>query len=170
GHPDVQSAFLSDDKIQEIVSSGFADYYSQHQAQNFALEVWTHNALLAGQCLVAGILILPVLYFLAMNLVNLGLVGGVMIGNGKSDVFFGLILPHGMLELTAVFVAAGVGLRLGWTILVPGERTRAEAVGLQGRAAMGVAVGLVAVLLVSGAIEAFVTPSGLPTWARITVG
>jgi hypothetical protein len=33
-----------------------------------------------------------------------------------------------------------------------------------------VALGLVGVLAVSGCIEAFVTPSGLPTWARITVG
>ena len=33
-----------------------------------------------------------------------------------------------------------------------------------------VALGLVLVLLVSGVIEAFVTPSGLPTWARISIG
>ena len=31
-------------------------------------------------------------------------------------------------------------------------------------------MGLVVVLLVSGVLEAFVTPSGLPTWARITIG
>ena len=35
---------------------------------------------------------------------------------------------------------------------------------------MTIAVGLVAVLAVSGAIEAFVTPSSLPTWARIGIG
>jgi hypothetical protein len=35
---------------------------------------------------------------------------------------------------------------------------------------VAVALGLVLVLLVSGAIEAFVTPSGLPTWARIGIG
>jgi hypothetical protein len=32
------------------------------------------------------------------------------------------------------------------------------------------AIGLALVLLVSGAIEGFVTPSGLPTWARIGIG
>ena len=31
-------------------------------------------------------------------------------------------------------------------------------------------MGLVVVLAVSGVIEAFVTPSGLPTWARIGIG
>jgi hypothetical protein len=33
-----------------------------------------------------------------------------------------------------------------------------------------IALGLVVVLLVSGVIEAFVTPSPLPTWARILIG
>jgi uncharacterized membrane protein SpoIIM required for sporulation len=170
-HPDVQSAFLSDDAIQSIVNNDFRDYYSANQAQNFALEVWTHNALLAGQCLVAGILILPVLYFLAMNLFNLGLVGGVMISNGRSDVFFGLIIPHGLLELTAVFIAAGVGLRIGWAWIAPGPgRTRGRALAETARAGTLVALGLVVVLLVSGLIEAFVTPSPLPTELRIAVG
>jgi len=37
-----------------------------------------------------------------------------MLGAGKADVFFGLIVPHGAVELTAVFIAGGVGLRTGW--------------------------------------------------------
>lgn len=32
------------------------------------------------------------------------------------------------------------------------------------------AIGLAVVLFVSGLIEGFVTPSGLPTWARVTIG
>ena len=171
GHPDVQSAFLSNGDIQAIVNGDFQNYYSANQAQNFALEVWTHNALLTGQCLVSGILILPVLYLLAMNLFNLGLVGGVMIGNGKADLFFGLITPHGLLELTAVFIAAGVGLRVGWAWIAPGPgRTRGRALAETARAGTLVALGLVAVLLVSGLIEAFVTPSPLPTVLRVGIG
>jgi uncharacterized membrane protein SpoIIM required for sporulation len=171
GHPEVQAAFLSDDRIQSIVNHEFEDYYSSSQAQNFAAQVWTHNALLAGQCLVAGILVVPVLYLLAMNLFNLGLTGGVMIGNGRSDLFFGLILPHGLLELTAVFIAAGVGLRIGWAWIAPGPgRTRGQALARTARSGMLVALGLVAVLLVSGLIEAFVTPSPLPPVLRVAIG
>lgn len=89
---------------------------------------------------------------------------------GRLDTFLGLILPHGLLELTAVFVAAGTGLRLGWTVIDPGPHTRRTALAQQGRAALGMAIGLALILFVSGVIEGFVTPSGLPTWARIAIG
>lgn len=66
-------------------------------------------------------------------------------------------------SLPATFVAAGTGLRLGWTVIDPGPRRRRDALAQEGRAALGMDLGLALVLLVSGAIEAFVTPSGLPT-------
>ncbi len=52
----------------------------------------------------------------------------------------------------------------------PGPLSRRTALAQQGRAALGMAIGLALVLFVSGLIEGFVTPSGLPTWARITIG
>jgi uncharacterized membrane protein SpoIIM required for sporulation len=170
-HPDVQSAFLSDSNIRQLVDHDFASYYSESPAQNFALEVWTNNAYLTGQCLAAGVLVVPVILLLADNLFNLGLIGGVMIGHGRSDVFFGLIVPHGLLELTAVFVAAGVGLRIGWAWIAPGPGlTRSRSLAQAGRSGMIVALGLVGVLAVSGLIEAFVTPSPLPTAIRVAIG
>ena len=51
---------------------------------------------------------------LLVNALNLGVDGGLMIGHGKAAEFFTLILPHGMLELSAVFLAAAAGLRMGW--------------------------------------------------------
>ena len=50
------------------------------------------------------------------------------------------------------------------------ELTRTQSIAREGRTAGTVALGLVAVLFVSGIIEAFVTPSGLPTWARVGIG
>jgi uncharacterized membrane protein SpoIIM required for sporulation len=113
---------------------------------------------------------LPVVYLLLQNILNVAVIGALMIDHGRGSLFWGLILPHGILELTAVFVAAGVGLRLFWAWVDPGPRTRAQSVAHEGRSAGAVALGLVLVLLVSGVIEAFVTPSGLPTWGRITIG
>jgi hypothetical protein len=69
-----------------------------------------------------------------------------------------------------VFVAAGAGLRLGWAWVDPGPLPRPQALASAGRSAITVALGLVGVLLISGVIEAFVTPSPLPTWARVGIG
>lgn len=168
--PRVQAAIGSDEQIRQLVQSDFESYYSQYAASSFAAQVWTNNAWVAALSISFGILGAPVLWVLGQNAVNLGMVGGLMASRDRLDLFFGLILPHGTLELTAVFVAAGVGLRLFWAWVDPGPRTRVRALGEEGRAAVGIAMGLVVVLAVSGVIEAFVTPSPLPTWLRVGIG
>lgn len=169
--PQVQAALGSPEEIRRLVEEDFAAYYSSDAAAGFAARVWTNNAWVSAMALVAGaFFVLPAVYVLAQNAINVGIVGGLMVANGRGDVFFGLILPHGLLELTAVFVAAGAGMRLGWQWIDPGPRPRSVALAEEGRAAIAIALGLVVVLLVSGVIEAFVTPSPLPTWARIAIG
>ncbi|HEV7627755.1 MAG TPA: stage II sporulation protein M [Streptomyces sp.] len=172
-HPDVRSAIAAPDQLREMTRPGgqYESYYSSHPAASFAAQVWTNNAQAAAVCLAFGALLgIPVLWVLFQNVLNLGIGIGLMESAGRLDIFLGLILPHGILELTAVFVAAGTGLRLGWTVIDPGPRTRRVALAAEGRSAIGMAIGLAAVLFVSGVIEGFVTPSGLPTWARITIG
>ncbi|MFI9105543.1 stage II sporulation protein M [Streptomyces fildesensis] len=172
-HPEVQSAIGAPEALRSMTRPGgqYETYYSSHPAASFAAQVWTNNAQAAAMCLVLGVFLgLPVLWVLWQNVLNLGIGLGLMGSAGRLDTFLGLILPHGLLELTAVFIAAGTGLRLGWTVIDPGPRSRRTALAEEGRAAIGMAIGLAVVLFVSGAIEGFVTPSGLPTWARITIG
>jgi uncharacterized membrane protein SpoIIM required for sporulation len=169
--PQVQAALLPHAQVRQLVNHQFQGYYSQYAAPAFAAKVWTNNAWVAAESLIFGILLgLPTLLVLFENASNLGVAGALMIVHGKGVLFFALILPHGMLELSAVFLAAATGLRLGWTVIDPGPRPRGRALAEEGRAAVTVALGLVAVLLVSGVIEAFVTPSHLPAWARIMIG
>ena len=170
-HPEVQRSLLPPSDVRDLVNHEFADYYRAHPAHDFAARVWTNNVWVAAEVLVGGLTLgLLTIYSLLGNVVNVGVVGGYMAAAGKLGLFFGLISPHGILELTAVFVASGAGLRLGWTMIDPGPRRRADALAEEGRSTVVLALGLVVVLAVSGVIEAFVTPSGLPTWARITIG
>jgi uncharacterized membrane protein SpoIIM required for sporulation len=170
-HPELASRLLPDDELRQLVERDFANYYSEYAAQNFALRVWTNNALVSALVIVGGIVLPLVILILLQNAVSVGVIGGIMIAYGRADVFFGLITAHGLLELMAVFVAGGVGMRVGWSWIAPGRgRTRAQALAETVREAAMVALGLVVVLLISGVIEAFVTPSPLPTWARITIG
>ncbi|MFD7437352.1 stage II sporulation protein M [Streptomyces sp. NPDC059861] len=172
-HPEVQATIAAPSELRELTRPGgqYESYYSSHPAASFAARVWTNNAQAAAMCLVFGVFLgIPVLWILFQNMLNLGIGFGLMSSAGRLDTFLGLVLPHGLLELTAVFVAAGTGLRLGWTVIDPGPHTRRKALAEEGRAAVGMAIGLALVLFVAGAIEGFVTPSGLPTWARIGIG
>ena len=169
-NPDVQSSFVSPEQARQLVNGDFRNYYSEYGASDFAARVWTNNAWLAALCVAFGVLGVPIVILLWGNVVNVAVSGGIMAAYGHTGEFFGLILPHGILELTAIFVAAGAGLRLFWSWIEPGDRTRADALAQEGRSTITVAIGLVGVLFVSGIIEAFVTPSPLPTWARIGIG
>lgn len=172
-HPEIQAAIAAPEQLREMTRPGgqYESYYSSEPAASFSAQVWTNNAQVAAMSLVFGAFLgLPVLYVLFQNMLNLGIGVGLMSAAGRLDTFLGLLIPHGLLELTAVFVAAGTGLRLGWTVIDPGPRTRRAALAQEGRAALGMAIGLAVVLFVSGVIEGFVTPSGLPTWARIAIG
>nr|WP_221634555.1 stage II sporulation protein M [Nocardioides luti] len=169
-HPDVEQSLLSPQEVDQLVNQDFEGYYSQYAAGHFAAQVWVNNAWVSALCLALGVLGFPVVVLLFRNIANLAIIGSIMTRHDRGGHFWGLILPHGLLELTAVFVAGGVGLRLFWSWVEPGELTRSQSLAREGRTAGTVALGLVAVLFVSGLIEAFVTPSGLPTWARIGIG
>jgi uncharacterized membrane protein SpoIIM required for sporulation len=160
------------DNADDLTAPGgrFETYYTEHSHDAFAAQVWTNNAWVTAVALFTGVLILPAILMLFMNALNLGVSAGLMAHAGRLDAFFGFLLPHGMLELTAVFVAGGAGLKLGWTLIDPGPYGRAQALARQGRATATVALGLVAVLLVSGILEGFVTPSGWPAPVRIGIG
>lgn len=169
-HPLVEQSLLSPAEVDQLVNHDFEDYYSEYAASHFAAQVWVNNAWVAALCLALGILGFPIVYLLFTNMANVAILGSIMIRHDHGAHFWGLLLPHGLLELTAVFVAAGVGLKLFWSWVEPGELTRTQSIAREGRTAGTVALGLVAVLFVSGVIEAFVTPSGLPTWARVGIG
>ena len=169
--PGVQAALLPPAETKALVQQQFKGYYTANPAASFAAQVWTNNVWVAAQALIYGILLgIPTMLVLLENAINVGVDGGYLFAHGKGTLFFSLILPHGMLELSAVFLAAAAGLRLGWTVIDPGNRRRGQALGQEGRAMVTITLGLIVVLGVSGLIEAFVTPSSLPTWARITIG
>lgn len=157
-------------ELQRIAGHDFRAYYADGGAAAFGAQVWTNNAWIAARCLVLGVFLVPVVLVLATNALGIGVDAGVLAAFGQLREFFSLVLPHGLLELTAVFSAAGAGLRLGWSWIDPGSRTRGHNLAATGRATVRAALGLTVVLLVSGVLEAFLTPSGLPAGVKIAIG
>jgi len=168
--PSAQEVFGPQEAIDMYVEESFESYYSNSPAPSFAAQVWTNNAWIAAQCVAFGVTGVWPAAVLLVNAINAGAAGGIMVSHDAGGVFFGLILPHGLLELMAVFVAAGAGLALFWAWVAPGARTRSQALAQEGRALMTIAIGLVFVLGVSGIIEAFVTPSSMPGAIKIGIG
>ncbi|TAM67498.1 MAG: stage II sporulation protein M [Microbacteriaceae bacterium] len=169
-NPSVLANFGSDAQLRQLVNHQFVDYYSENPAASFAGQVWTNNAWIAAQCIAFGILGVYVPVVVLHNAENVGVTGAVMFAYDKGDVFFQYIAPHGMLELTSIFVAAAAGIRIFWAWIAPGARTRGQALAEDGRALFTVAIGLVVSLFVSGIIESFVTPSPLPWPIKIGIG
>lgn len=154
----------------QIAQEEFASYYTEYDNTSFSARVWTNNAWLAAQCIAFGITGIFPLILMYNTVIQLGVAAAIMAEHNQLDIFFQLIIPHGLLELSAVFVAAGAGIRLFWTMVVPGHRTRGQALGEEGRVALSVALGLAITLFVSGLIEGYVTPSHMPWAVKIAIG
>jgi len=160
---------------EALLNEDFANYYTENPSVVFSSTVSTNNIRVGFLAFAAGIVFIPfpcalTAYVLLQNGLNVGLAGGLFANADRLPFFFGLILPHGLLELTAVFIAGGAGLQLGWTLVDPGDRTRGQALLEEGRRAVAILMGLVLVFVVAGLIEGFVTGSALPTWARVGIG
>lgn len=157
--------------LRNYADQAFGDYYRSQPAIQFATHVYFNNVLVACVAFVGGVLLcVPSAYVLALNGLNLGVAAGVLTAAGKAGRFWVLVLPHGLVELTSVVVAGAAGLRLGWSWIDPGDRTRARAFVEEGRRAIVAIMGVAISLAIAGAIEGTVTGSSLPPEVRVGVG
>lgn len=163
---------MSVSRLQQLIAEEeFAAYYSSDAAQNFAGQVTINNIQVAFLAFALGVVAVvgPGLV-LANNGMHVGVMAAVMHRAGEGPQFWGLILPHGLLEISAILVAGAAGLRLSWAIVAPGDRTRRDALRDEGLRSVVIVTGLALCFVVAGFVEGFVTPSGLPTALRIAVG
>lgn len=99
---------------------------------------------------------------LVFNGVLLGAVGTACWLADMSLPLWSFVAPHGVLELPAIFIAGGAGLRLAQGLLFPGLLSRSDSLAKAGAEAVRLLMGVVPVLIVAGSIEGFISPSALP--------
>lgn len=102
------------------------------------------------------------LYTLYQNGLILGALAALYWHTGRSFVFWSLILPHGCIELTAIAIAGAAGIHVGYQFLVPGRSTRLSSLRASFHKAGQLIAGVMAMLLVAGTVEGFLTPSFIP--------
>ena len=89
------------------------------------------------------------------NGVQIGAVGGYLIAAGHAQNFLSFVVTHSAFELTAIVLAGAAGLRLGYSWVAPGRHTRLEALRLAARHAVVIVYGVIGLLLIAAAVEAF---------------
>ena len=98
-------------------------------------------------------------YVLVVNGFVLGTVSAVILAQAPADLYWSYILPHGVFELAAIFIACGAGLRIGMSLLRPGRFRRADSLMFAGRESAMLLGAVVPLLIVAAVIEGFFTPS-----------
>ncbi|MDO4258850.1 MAG: stage II sporulation protein M [Actinomycetaceae bacterium] len=169
-NPELFALMGTESELTSFAKRDFVTYYSQDTNAEFGASVWFNNAFIAVQCIGGGITGIFPLYVLYGNAMNLGVTGSVVIQYGGVWHFFRFILPHGLPELTAIFIAGAAGLRIFWSMVAPGPKTRLQSIAETGRKMLVVSGGLVILLFISGILEGFVTPSALPDVIKISLG
>lgn len=157
--------------VEAYIEEDFEAYYSSSPAQQFATEVTVNNIRVSLLAFAGGIAFgIVTAYVLVTNGAFVGQAAGLFHHEDQATKFWGLVTPHGLLEISAVVIAGGAGLALAWALVSPGDRTRGRAVADEGRRSVSIVLGLTLAFIAAGIIEAFVTPSSLPPWTRVMVG
>jgi len=109
---------------------------------------------------------LGTIYLMAFNGLLVGALAAFCHMHGLGVPFWSFVLPHGVIELTAIFVGGGGGLVLASALLLPGDLPRKDALIEHGRQAVRLALGCVPLLVVAGIVEGFFSPAHLPAWFK----
>ena len=112
----------------------------------------------------AGVLTVYALVFNGIAAIGAGV--GLYITRGIGGQILGFVAAHGVLELSAICIAGAAGLLLATGMLVPGDRTRREALALNGARALHLVACVVIFLILAGIIEGNISPSKLPDSAK----
>lgn len=105
---------------------------------------------------------------LMLNGMMLGGLSGVATQHNVDLLFWAVILPHGIIELTAIAMSGGAGFVLARAIYAPGDLPRRDALKIAGGEAARLLVGVTLLLVIAGMIEGFITPQPIPPMLKIT--
>lgn len=126
-------------------------------------EIMVNNIFVAFLCFSTGIFLgLGTVWSLFMNGLLIGGLAALYHRAGEGYGFWAFIWPHGVIELTAIFIAGAAGLALAYRLFVPGEWTRPQALIQEGKVVIQLIAGVVPMFVVAAIIEGFLTPAPWP--------
>ena len=125
-------------------------------------QIMTNNMSVALMTFAAGVTGgAGTIYLLLFNGLLLGVIGMACALSGMSLPLWSFVAPHGVLELPAIIIAGGAGLRLAQGLLFPGLLYRRDSIAKAGADGVKLVLGCMPILVIAGVIEAFVSPTDL---------
>ncbi|WP_144392294.1 stage II sporulation protein M [Pleionea sediminis] len=111
------------------------------------------------------------IFFLTFNGLFFGAISAHIINIKYTSTFFPFVIGHGSFELTAIVICGMAGIKLGWSIIAPGNLTRLDSLKLATEKAVLLVYGAALFLLIAAFIEAFWSSSTLlTTTTKYSVG
>lgn len=95
------------------------------------------------------------IFFLAYNGVVFGAVAGYLTQLGFSSTFYSFISGHCSLELTAIIVSGAAGVKLGWSLVSPGQLSRLDSLKSAASICIKLVYGAAGMLVLAAFVEAF---------------
>ncbi len=130
--------------------------------------IMTNNLMVSFSTFALGITGgLGTIYMMAMNGLLLGVISAACWQAGMSLQLWSFVLPHGVLELPAIFIAGGGGLLIARGLLFPGLLPRRDALVVYGGQGVRLVLGIIPTLVIAGIIEGFLSPSPMPIAAKM---
>ncbi len=98
-------------------------------------------------------------FLLVYNGLLIGAIATLVGQNNLAYPFWAFVLPHGSLELPAIFLSGGAGLAIAKGLLFPSNYRRSDALKKAGLQAAKIVFGMIPLLIIAGTIEGFISPN-----------
>lgn len=120
----------------------------------FTSFLFTHNIQVAFFCFALGLTAgLGTAILMFLNGVMLGSLAWVYTSKGMAGWFWAWILPHGIPEITAIVIAGAAGFVLARAMVAPKGLSRRVALKREGKTALELLLGTLALFVLAGFIE-----------------
>lgn len=169
-NPDFMREFLGPHMVSTIEKHEMWTHSIVSAAPQESSFIMTNNMTVSFLTFAGGITAgLWTLFQLFFNGMMLGVIGVACGMNQMSLKLWSFVAPHGVLELPAIFIAGGAGLRLAQALLFPGTLSRRDSLAVGGNEAVRLLVGVIPMLIVAGMLEGFFSPSSVPAPAKFLI-
>lgn len=161
-NPEYIFGILPEEMVQGVEPETLGEEPQEVDASMMSAQIMTNNIRVAILAFAGGITFgILTVYVLIYNGILIGALAGLFWNYSNSYSFWAYIVPHGVIELLAIFIAGGAGLLMGYKLFVPGSYARGYQLKAQTLRSVQLLLGTIPLFVIAGIIEGFITPADI---------